>query len=64
MPEPTVENVCDILVLAQLHDAPGLKVRAAAFIRQHTAQLMGTEGWRAVYKTPELVQFLIGGGSP
>jgi hypothetical protein len=60
MPEPTVENVCDRLVLAQFHDAPGMKARAAAFIRQHSAQVMQTEGWRAIYKTPELVQFLIG----
>jgi hypothetical protein len=59
MPEPTVENVCEMLALTHLHDVQKLKVRAAAFINQHSDAVMKTQGWRELYKTPALVQFVI-----
>jgi speckle-type POZ protein len=60
MPKPTQENVCELLMLADLHGAQMLKRRAAAFIRAHTEQVMGTKGWLdGVSKQPELVKFLI-----
>jgi hypothetical protein len=49
-----------MLSMAQLHGAPKLKARAAAFFNQHADAVMETDGWRELYKTtPALVQFVI-----
>jgi hypothetical protein len=59
MPGPTVENVCEMLALAHLHDVQKLKARAVSFIKKHADAVVKTEGWRELYKKPELVQFVI-----
>jgi hypothetical protein len=48
-----------MLALAHLHDVHKLKARAAAFIKEHADAVMETEDWRELYKTPELVRFVI-----
>jgi len=43
----TVENVCEVLVLAHLHSADQLKDQVIEFINdRRVAEVMGTEGWR------------------
>lgn len=44
----TIENVCDILVLADLHSAEQLKTHAIDFINSHATDVMETTGWRSM----------------
>jgi hypothetical protein len=60
MPTPTVENVCEVLARAHLHDAEKVKLNAAEYIKQNAEAVVETEGWQALQHThPELVKFLI-----
>ncbi|ESO94307.1 hypothetical protein LOTGIDRAFT_232540 [Lottia gigantea] len=52
----TVENVCDILVLADLHSADQLKTHAVDFINSHATDVMDTMGWKSMVSThPHLI---------
>ncbi|KAK6183633.1 speckle-type POZ protein [Patella vulgata] len=52
----TVENVCEILVLADLHSADQLKTHAVDFINSHATEVMDTMGWKAMVSThPHLI---------
>jgi len=43
----TVENVCDVLILADLHSAEQLKAQAIEFINtRHVTDVMETGGWK------------------
>jgi hypothetical protein len=55
LPDPTVDNVCEMLAMAHVHGADGLTARAAAFVRAHSAQVMQTAGWSELVKQPALV---------
>jgi hypothetical protein len=60
MPDPTVENVCEVLTRAHLHEAEKVKLNAAGFIKRNAAAVMQTEGWREhLYPDRELVQYII-----
>ena len=47
----TVENVLDILVLADLHNTCQLKLQAMSFIMKHLKFIKGTAAWDAMIKT-------------
>lgn len=52
----SVDNVCEILVLADLHSADQLKTHAMDFINAHPADVMDTTGWKTmVLHQPHLV---------
>lgn len=52
----TIENVCDILVLADLHSAEQLKTHAIDFINSHATDVMETTGWRSMIQAhPHLI---------
>uniref|UniRef100_A0A8C1JDS6 Uncharacterized protein n=1 Tax=Cyprinus carpio TaxID=7962 RepID=A0A8C1JDS6_CYPCA len=52
----SVENVADILILADLHSAEQLKAQAIDFINSHAADIMETAGWKAMIQShPHLV---------
>jgi len=53
----TVENVCDVLILADLHSAEQLKAQAIEFINtRHVTDVMETSGWKQmVANNPHLI---------
>merc|ERR1712227_754571 len=53
----TVENVCDVLILADLHSAEQLKAQAIEFINtRHVTDVMETAGWKQmVVSHPHLI---------
>jgi speckle-type POZ protein len=52
----TVDNVCEILVLADLHSAEQLKTHAMDFINSHPTDVMDTLGWKTmIAHQPHLV---------
>ncbi|GFO00379.1 speckle-type poz protein [Plakobranchus ocellatus] len=52
----TIESVCDILVLADLHSAEQLKTHAIDFINSHATDVMETSGWRTMIQAhPHLI---------
>jgi len=53
----TVENVCDVLILADLHSAEQLKAQAIEFINtRHVTDVMETSGWKQMVSThPHLI---------
>ncbi|XP_002735147.1 speckle-type POZ protein-like [Saccoglossus kowalevskii] len=52
----SVENVCDVLVLADLHSADQLKGVAIDFINSHAMDVMDTSGWKSMVRShPHLV---------
>uniref|UniRef100_A0A673GDW2 Speckle-type POZ protein-like B n=1 Tax=Sinocyclocheilus rhinocerous TaxID=307959 RepID=A0A673GDW2_9TELE len=52
----SVENVADILILADLHSAEQLKAQAIDFINSNAADIMETAGWKAMIQShPHLV---------
>jgi len=53
----TVENVCDVLKIADLHSAEQLKAQAIEFINtRHVTDVMETSGWKEMVKShPHLI---------
>ena len=52
----TVENVAEVLILADLHSACQLKTQAIDFINSHATEVMDTTGWKQMVLTqPSLV---------
>jgi len=52
----TVDNVCEVLVLADLHSAEQLKAHAMDFINSHPTDVMETSGWKTmIAQQPHLV---------
>lgn len=52
----TVDNVCDLLTLADAHAAQHLKERAVEFLVAHAANVTRTHGWQMMLRQrPELV---------
>lgn len=52
----TIENVCEILVLADLHSADQLKTHAIDFINSHATDVMETTGWKTLIQShPHLI---------
>ncbi|XP_060589968.1 speckle-type POZ protein B-like [Ruditapes philippinarum] len=52
----TIENVCEILVLADLHSADQLKTHAIDFINSHATDVMETQGWKTLIMShPHLI---------
>ena len=52
----TVENVGEVLILADLHSASQLKSQAIDFINSHATEVMDTQGWKHMVNTqPSLV---------
>uniref|UniRef100_A0A3B3SF63 Speckle type BTB/POZ protein like n=1 Tax=Paramormyrops kingsleyae TaxID=1676925 RepID=A0A3B3SF63_9TELE len=52
----SVENVADVLILADLHSAEQLKAQAIDFINSHTTDIMETAGWKSMIQShPHLV---------
>ncbi|CAG5131835.1 unnamed protein product [Candidula unifasciata] len=52
----TIENVCDILVLAELHSAKQLKTHSIDFINSHASDIMETTGWQSMIQAqPHLI---------
>ncbi|XP_067927872.1 speckle-type POZ protein B-like isoform X2 [Watersipora subatra] len=47
----SIENVCEILVLADLHSAEQLKTHALDFVNSHATEVMDTEGWRTMTRS-------------
>jgi hypothetical protein len=55
-----VQNVCELLAAAHLHDAFKLKAHAFAFFMKGNAKaIMETAGWRELAKNIELVNFVV-----
>jgi speckle-type POZ protein len=52
-----VENVCDVLKIADLHSAEQLKAQAIEFINtRHVTDVMETLGWKEMVKShPHLI---------
>jgi hypothetical protein len=48
-----------MLAMAHVHGADGLKARAAAFVREHSAEVMQTAGWSELVKQPALVNYVV-----
>ncbi len=42
----TIENVSDVLILADLHSAEQLKTHAIDFINSHATDVMDTQSWK------------------
>lgn len=54
-PDVTVENVCEILKMGNLHNDTVLKNRAMEYILQAADQVIKTEGWKSMQReAPEL----------
>ena len=52
----SVENVADVLILADLHSASQLKSQAIDFINSHATEVMETQGWKTMLRqSPTLV---------
>ncbi|WAR05495.1 RDX-like protein [Mya arenaria] len=52
----TVDNVCEILVLADLHSADQLKTHAIDYINSHATDVMETQGWKTLIMShPHLI---------
>nr|KAG5688856.1 hypothetical protein BaRGS_005231 [Batillaria attramentaria] len=51
-----IDNVCEILVLADLHSADQLKSHAIDFINSHATDVMDSAGWKDIITThPHLI---------
>lgn len=51
-----VDNVCDVLCLADLHNAEQLKMHAIDFINGHATDVMETPGWKSMISShPHLI---------
>ena len=46
LPKLTIENCCELLVLADTHDAANLKKHAMEFIRKSKTEVLQTDGWK------------------
>ncbi|XP_032222942.1 speckle-type POZ protein [Nematostella vectensis] len=44
----TVENVCDVLILADMHNATQLKSQALDFVNSHATDVMDSTGWKTL----------------
>lgn len=52
----SIDNVCDVLALADLHSAEQLKIHAIDFVNSHATDVMDTVGWRDLVQShPPLV---------
>ena len=52
----SVENVAEVLILADLHSASQLKSQAIDFINSHATEVMDTQGWKHMLtQNPTLV---------
>ena len=51
-----IDNVLNMLVLADLHNAPSVKSLALKFVRENVQEIVSQEGWRKkLEKYPEIV---------
>ncbi|XP_065577159.1 speckle-type POZ protein B-like isoform X2 [Artemia franciscana] len=52
----SVENVAEVLILADLHSAEQLKAQSIDFINTHATDVMETSGWKSMIQThPHLI---------